>query len=233
MNVKIHESWKRHLEHEFGKEYFLKLVEFVKGEYVSKTVYPQPKNIFRAFELCPFEHVKVVILGQDPYHGKGQANGLAFSVGDGVAVPPSLQNMYKEMVKDLVLPPDVVARANFQSGSLDHWARQGVLLLNATLTVAAGQAGSHQKKGWEEFTDSVIRAISDQKEHVVFLLWGRYAQQKGQIIDRSKHLVLEAAHPSPFSAFSGFFGCRHFSRANAYLKSHGQAEIQWYNASNE
>lgn len=227
MNVKIHESWKRHLEGEFGKEYFVKLVDFVKSEYGAKTVFPQPRNIFRAFELCPFDEVKVVILGQDPYHGKGQANGLAFSVSDGVAVPPSLQNIYKEMVADLGLGADVLQSAG-HNGNLDHWARQGVLLLNATLTVAAGQAGSHQKKGWEEFTDSVIRAISDQKERVVFLLWGRYAQQKGQMIDCSKHLVLEAAHPSPFSAFSGFFGCRHFSKANAYLKSHGKEEIRWY-----
>ena len=222
MDVKIHESWKKHLEAEFGKEYFQKLVEFVKGEYKTKMVYPKAKDIFSAFEFCHFDDVKVVILGQDPYHGQNQANGLCFSVSDGIAVPPSLQNIYKEIYENFGLKGPLPT-----SGDLSHWARQGVLLLNATLTVVASQAGSHQKKGWEEFTDAVIRAVSDQKENVVFLLWGRYAQQKGLIIDREKHLVLESAHPSPFSAYSGFFGNRHFVKTNEYLKERGKPEVQW------
>lgn len=220
MEVKIHESWKQHLKDEFKKPYFQELVEFVKNEYAQKKVYPTPANIFRAFELCPFEQVKVVILGQDPYHGPRQANGLCFSVNDEVRMPPSLQNIFKEIHEDLDLPIPA-------TGNLDHWARQGVLLLNATLTVEAGRAGSHQKKGWEPFTDAVIRAVSEQKEHVVFLLWGRYAQEKGNMIDEKKHLVLRAAHPSPFSAYSGFFGCKHFSRTNEYLEWNGKERVRW------
>lgn len=219
MNVKINESWKVYLQDEFEKPYFKELTEFVKSEYQKKKVYPAPANIFRAFELCPFEDVKVVILGQDPYHGDGQANGLCFSVADGVSLPPSLQNIFKEIKSDLGVLPSV--------GNLDSWARQGVLLLNATLTVVAGTAGSHQKKGWETFTDAVIKVISEKKEHVVFLLWGRYAQEKGTVIDESKHLVLRAPHPSPFSVHSGFFGCKHFSKTNEYLESNGMKTINW------
>lgn len=220
MDVKIHPSWKQYLAAEFTKPYFNNLAAFVRSEYTSKTVYPQPKDIFKAFELCPFENVKVVILGQDPYHGKNQAHGLAFSVPEQAAIPPSLQNIYIELENDLGVPPPF-------SGNLEHWAEQGVLLLNATLTVVAANAGSHQRKGWEEFTDAVVRAINDQKEHVVFILWGRYAQQKGSFIDRNKHLVLEAAHPSPFSARAGFFGSRPFSKTNEYLQATGQEPIEW------
>lgn len=218
--VNIHPSWFKVLEQEFSKAYFDELVAFVKQQYAATKVYPEGKNIFRAFELCPFEAVKVVILGQDPYHGPGQANGLCFSVNDGVGLPPSLQNIYKEISNDLQIPIPT-------SGNLDRWAQQGVLLLNATLTVRANQAGSHQRKGWEQFTDAVVKTISDQKENVVFLLWGRYAQEKGKIIDREKHHVLTAPHPSPFSVHSGFFGCKHFSKTNAYLKSIGEKEIDW------
>lgn len=218
--VKIHPSWYAILQEEFEKPYFETLTQFVKEEYAKTPVYPEGKNIFRAFELCPFDDVKVVILGQDPYHGKGQANGLCFSVNDGVALPPSLQNMYKEIAVDLntPMPP---------KGNLDNWARQGVLLLNATLTVRANQAGSHQKKGWEQFTDAVVQAISQHKKNVVFILWGRYAQEKGKIIDRTKHAAFSAAHPSPFSAHSGFFGCKHFSKTNEYLTEHGVKPITW------
>ncbi|MBI5754440.1 uracil-DNA glycosylase [Candidatus Peregrinibacteria bacterium] len=218
--VKIDPSWEKVIGEEFGKEYFEKLVEFVKKEFAGRTIYPEGKNIFRAFELCPFEDVKVVILGQDPYHGPKQANGLCFSVNDGIPLPPSLQNIYKEIETDL-------GGKMSTKGNLDNWARQGVLLLNATLTVRANTAGSHQHKGWEEFTDAVIKAISDKKEHIVFLLWGRYAQEKGKIIDRAKHHVLTAAHPSPFSVHSGFFGCKHFSKTNEYLKSIGEKSIDW------
>ena len=218
--VKIHPSWQNIIGEEFGKEYFEKLTQFVKKEYSDKTIYPEGKNIFRAFELCPFENVKVVILGQDPYHGPKQANGLCFSVNDGIALPPSLQNIYKEIATDLKVDKP-------SKGNLDNWARQGVLLLNATLTVRANTPGSHQHQGWEEFTDAVIKAISDQKEHVVFLLWGKYAQDKGAVIDRSKHHVLTAPHPSPFSADRGFFGCKHFSKTNEYLNSIGEKTIEW------
>jgi len=218
--VKIHPSWLKVLEQEFSKEYFEKLVTFVRHEYASTVIYPEGKNIFRAFERCPFDRVKVVILGQDPYHGPGQANGLCFSVNDGVSLPPSLQNIYKEIQGDLGIPVQ-------PTGNLDRWADQGVLLLNATLTVRANQAGSHQKKGWEEFTDAVVQVLSDQKEHLVFLLWGRYAQEKGKVIDRSKHHVLTAPHPSPFSVHSGFFGCKHFSKTNQYLKEISEKEIDW------
>jgi uracil-DNA glycosylase len=218
--VKIHPSWLSPLQPEFQKPYFEELTKFVKKEYASAPIYPQAKNIFRAFELCPFENVKVVILGQDPYHGPGQANGLCFSVNDNVALPPSLQNIYKEISADLGIPAPT-------TGNLDNWAKQGILLLNATLTVRANTPGSHQKKGWEQFTDAAIQALSDQKEHLVFLLWGKYAQEKGQVIDHNKHHVLTAPHPSPFSAHSGFFGCQHFSKTNQYLKSIGEKPIDW------
>ncbi len=220
MEVKIEESWRKNLAEEFGADYFKELVAFVVSEYKEKKIYPPPKNIFRAFELCPFEKTKVVILGQDPYHGPGQANGLCFAVGEGINPPPSLQNIYKEIESDLGLKMP-------RTGDLEKWAEQGVLLLNATLTVEASKAGSHQNKGWEKFTDKVISLLSDQKENLVFILWGRYAQEKGKVIDENKHLVLKAAHPSPFSAHSGFFGCKHFSKANDYLIATGQDPINW------
>lgn len=220
MDVKIAISWKSQLEEEFQKPYFEQLIGFVKSEYQAHTVYPPGKEIFRAFDECDFANVKVVILGQDPYHGPGQANGLCFSVHEGVRVPPSLVNIFKEIKTDLGKPVPA-------SGELERWAEQGVLLLNATLTVRAASPGSHQNKGWETFTDAVIKKISDEKQHVVFLLWGAYAQKKGEVIDRAKHLVLMSAHPSPFSADRGFFGCKHFSKANAYLKSKGLKEIDW------
>jgi uracil-DNA glycosylase len=208
------------LQDEFSKDYFTALTGFVKNEYKSGVVYPPPKNIFRAFDLCPFDKVKVVILGQDPYHGAGQANGLCFAVGQGVALPPSLQNIYKEIEKD-------IGPLKNKTGDLERWAKQGVLLLNATLTVRARTAGSHQNKGWEEFTDAAIRALSDQKEHLVFILWGNYAKAKGAHIDRTKHLVIESAHPSPFSAHNGFFGSKPFSKTNEYLKSYSKTPINW------
>ncbi len=220
MDVKIAPSWKSRLTTEFNKPYFTQLTDFVKSEYQSGIVYPPGKEIFKAFDACDFDQVKVVIIGQDPYHGPGQANGLCFSVHDGVRMPPSLVNIFKEIRVDLGKPMPT-------TGNLERWARQGVLLLNATLTVRASTPGSHQNKGWETFTDEVIRKISEEKEHVVFLLWGAYAQKKGEIIDRNKHLVLMAAHPSPFSADRGFFGCRHFSKANEYLKSKGLKDIDW------
>ena len=220
MDVKIAVSWKNHLSEEFKKPYFDQLIRFVKSEYKTYTVYPPGKEIFRAFDECDFSNVKVVIIGQDPYHGPGQANGLCFSVHEGVRVPPSLVNIFKEIHTDLGKPIP-------KSGELERWAEQGVLLLNATLTVRASEPGSHQNKGWETFTDAVIRKISDEKSNVVFLLWGAYAQKKGEIIDRNKHLVLMSAHPSPFSADRGFFGNQHFSKANVYLKSKGLKEIEW------
>jgi uracil-DNA glycosylase len=220
MDVKIADSWKRRLLPEFEKPYFKDLIGFVRDEYKNQRIYPSGREIFRAFDACDFDEIKVVIIGQDPYHGEGQANGLCFSVADGIKMPPSLVNIFKEIQKDLGKPVP-------KTGDLARWAQQGVLLLNATLTVRASTPGSHQKKGWEEFTDAVIRKISDEKEHVVFLLWGAYAQKKGEIIDRNKHLVLMSAHPSPFSADRGFFGCRHFSKANEYLKSKGLKEIDW------
>ena len=219
-DINIDFSWKSRLEDEFEKPYFESLVDFVKKEYQNQTVYPPGKQIFHAFDACAFDNVKVVIIGQDPYHGPGQANGLCFSVSDGVRMPPSLQNIFKEISKDL-------GKVTSSSGNLERWARQGVLLLNATLTVRAASPGSHQNKGWEIFTDSVISKISAEKENVVFLLWGAYAQKKGEVIDRSKHCVLMSAHPSPFSADRGFFGCKHFSKSNEYLKSKGLKEIDW------
>lgn len=220
MNVRIEDSWQRVLADEFSQPYFQTLTEFVKRQYFESTVYPPPKDIFHAFDLCPFTKVRVVILGQDPYHGAGQAHGLSFSVRDGVRIPPSLQNMYKEIATDTGTTPP-------PSGNLERWATQGVLLLNATLTVAAGSPGSHQGKGWETFTDAVIAALSAQREHLVFLLWGNYARQKRTLIDGEKHLILEAPHPSPFSAHTGFFGCKHFSKTNEYLREHGKTPIQW------
>lgn len=220
MSVKIDESWKGKLQTEFEAPYFKGLSRFVRDEYINYRVYPPPKAIFRAFDLCPFDEVKVLILGQDPYHGSGQANGLCFAVNEGVSLPPSLKNVYKEIEDDLgVKMPE--------HGNLEAWARQGVLLLNATLTVRAGAAGSHQNHGWEEFTDAAIKSLANLKEGLVFMLWGRYAQNKGAFIDRSKHLVLEAAHPSPFSANGGFLGCKHFSKANKYLAESAKKEIDW------
>ncbi len=220
MDVKIAPAWKSRLSAEFDQPYFQQLAEFVKSEFQTATVYPPGREIFKAFDACAFDEVKVVIIGQDPYHGTGQANGLCFSVNDNVRMPPSLVNIFKEIQTDLGKPfPG--------SGNLERWARQGVLLLNATLTVRASSPGSHQNKGWEIFTDAVIKTISEAKQHVVFLLWGAYAQKKGEVIDRSRHLVLMSAHPSPFSADRGFFGCRHFSKANEYLKSKGLKEIDW------
>jgi len=220
MDVKISESWKSQLNEEFEKPYFANLVDFVKKEYSQYTVFPPGREIFSAFDHCTYDDVKVVIIGQDPYHGPGQANGLCFSVRDGVRKPPSLVNIFKEIKDDL-------GKAIPESGNLERWAEQGVLLLNATLTVRARTAGSHQNKGWEQFTDAVIKAISENKEGVVFLLWGSYAQNKGAIIDQSKHLVLKSAHPSPFAAHRGFFGSRHFSKANEYLRRQGKQEIDW------
>ena len=220
MDVKIEKTWKSKLNPEFEKEYFIRLSEFIRQEYKKNTVYPPGSLIFNAFNLCPFDNVKAVIIGQDPYHGPGQAHGLCFSVRDGVDFPPSLINIFKEIELDMGLNRPA-------SGNLERWAAQGVLLLNATLTVRAHQAGSHQKKGWEEFTDSVIRIINHEKRNVVFFLWGAYAQKKGESIDRSKHLVLESVHPSPLSASRGFFGNKHFSRCNNYLIDNGIEPIIW------
>ncbi len=220
MQVKINESWKEYLQEEFEKPYFKELTDFVKQEYTNESVYPPPKHIFRAFDLTPFEKVEVVILGQDPYHGPKQANGLCFAVEEGVALPPSLKNIFKEIEKEFGEPVT-------QSGDLARWATQGVLLLNATLTVRAHLAGSHQGKGWEYFTDAAVRALSEKREHLVFMLWGNYARAKGAHIDREKHLVLESAHPSPFSAYNGFFGNNHFKQANEYLVAHGKKPIDW------
>ena len=219
--IKLETSWKKALKSEFDKEYFKNLSGFVRGEYQHAIVYPPPKSIFRAFDLCPFDKVKVVILGQDPYHGAGQANGLCFAVGEGVALPPSLQNIFKELESDLGQP------LKSRSGDLERWAKQGVLLLNATLTVAAKNPGSHQRKGWEEFTDTAIKALSDKREHLVFILWGSYAKQKGAHIDRAKHLVIESPHPSPLSAYRGFFGSRPFSRVDALLQEQGADPVDW------
>ncbi len=260
MDVRIEESWKNHLAAEFEKPYFTELTDFVKNEYKTKKIYPPPKDIFRAFDLTPFEKVKVVILGQDPYHGPKQANGLCFAVHEGIQTPPSLQNIFKEIESDLGHPSGVelskmdavrgaqgigdepyktygeehVPQRNEEmrhfrkspNPDLSRWAKQGVLLLNATLTVEAGKAGSHQHKGWEEFTDAAIQALSDERENLVFILWGNYAKQKGARIDRTKHCVLESAHPSPFSA-DRFFGTKPFSKTNDYLQEHGETPIEW------
>jgi uracil-DNA glycosylase len=220
MDVQIEPTWKESLKTVFEKDFFKELVSFVKDEYQNKKVFPHGKDLFSAFNHSPLDQVKVVILGQDPYHGPNQAHGLSFSVKPGVPFPPSLLNIFKEIKSDIGkdIPPN---------GDLTRWADQGVFLLNATLTVRVHEAGSHQKKGWEEFTDEVIRVISAQRENVVFLLWGAYAQKKADLIDQSKHLILEAPHPSPLSSYRGFFGCRHFSQANAYLVLHGKQPINW------
>jgi uracil-DNA glycosylase len=220
MEVLLEPSWKKILDDEVNKSYFLTLIAELQNKYSSGQVFPPQPQIFNALNLCPFEHVRVVILGQDPYHGVGQAHGLSFSVPDGIKTPPSLQNIYKEIKSDLGhnIPT---------SGNLEHWAKQGVLLLNATLTVESGKPGSHQKLGWETFTDAIIIKISDEKEHVVFLLWGNFARSKKSLIDGTKHLVLEAPHPSPFSAHTGFFGCKHFSKTNTYLGKYSIASISW------
>lgn len=220
MEVRIGGGWNEKLAPEFSEAYFRELADFVRREYLTARVYPPPKDIFRAFDLCPFDAVKAVILGQDPYHGHGQANGLCFAVHAGVAAPPSLQNIFKELESDLGHP---VSRDT----DLSRWARQGVLLLNATLTVRAGAAGSHQGKGWEQFTDAAIRILNEERTGLVYILWGNYARQKGAHIDRSRNLVIESPHPSPFSAAHGFFGSKPFSKANAYLMSAGQAPIEW------
>ena len=220
MNVRIDESWRQVLQPEFDKPYFELLTDFVRHAYATRPCFPPAGQIFRAFDLCPFDKVRVVIIGQDPYHDINQAHGLCFSVQDGVPAPPSLVNIYKELHRDLGKPIPT-------SGNLTHWAEQGVLLLNATLTVEAHKAGSHQGKGWEELTDAAIQAINNQRSNIVFMLWGSYAQRKGQFIDRRRHLVLTAVHPSPLSAHRGFIGCGHFSQANAYLLQHGQTPINW------
>ena len=220
MDVKIDSSWKLRLANEFNAPYFEQLTTFVRDAYTHHQIFPPAKLIFNAFNLCPFDKVKVVIIGQDPYHGLGQAHGLSFSVNEDIPLPPSLKNIYQEIRSDLGIQP-------LSHGNLERWAKQGVLLLNATLTVQANLAGSHQKKGWETFTDSAIKAVAEEKEHVVFLLWGNYAQQKAQYIDTTKHLILTAVHPSPLSAHRGFFGCKHFSQANQYLKEHGLEPINW------
>jgi len=220
MDVKIESSWKEVLQPEFEKEYFKQLTEFVRKEYKTKKIFPPGSLIFNAFDLCPYNKVKVVIIGQDPYHGHGQANGLCFSVNDGVDFPPSLVNIYKEIENEY-------AKQMPKNGDLSSWAKQGVLLLNAILTVQAHMPCSHQGKGWETFTDAVIRILAEKKEHLVFLLWGSYAQQKGLYIDTNKHLVLKSPHPSPLSAYRGFIGNRHFQLANQYLKEHGMSEIEW------
>lgn len=220
MDVKIEPSWKAVLQSEFEKEYFVKLTEFVRNEYKTRLTFPPASLIFNAFDQCPLDQVKVVIIGQDPYHGDGQAHGLCFSVNDGVAFPPSLLNIFKEIERDL-------GKSMPTTGNLIHWAQQGVLLLNATLTVQAHMAGSHQGKGWETFTDAVIHKLAAEKEHLVFMLWGSYAQRKGDFIDPKRHLVLKSVHPSPLSAYRGFIGNNHFTLANQYLKENGQEPINW------
>lgn len=221
MDVKIEESWKSVLADEFDKEYFVRLTDFVRGEYLAgKKIYPAAKNIFNAFDLCPFDSVRVVIIGQDPYHEPGQAMGLCFSVPDGITPPPSLVNIYKEIENDLGRPSPT-------HGDLTAWAKQGVLLLNSTLTVAAHLAASHAGRGWEQFTDAVIRAIATRRDGVVYMLWGSYAQRKAEFVDGSKNLILKSVHPSPLSAHRGFFGNHHFSRANEYIAQHGGKPIEW------
>jgi uracil-DNA glycosylase len=219
-SILIEPSWKRMLEEEFGKPYFQKLSAFAHQEYMTRNIYPAAKDIFRAFDICAFDKVTVVILGQDPYHGTQQANGLSFAVHTGIPLPPSLRNIFKEIENDVGITPLV-------DGDLSRWAQQGVLLLNATLTVQADNPGSHQNKGWESFTDTVIKTLSDQKEHVVFILWGNYAKDKGRCINRNRHLVIESPHPSPFSAHNGFFGSKPFSKTNEYLSKYDKPLIEW------
>ena len=220
MDVRISPDWKAVLAPEFEKPYFAELTDFVRKEYLRARIYPQGKNIFRAFDKCPFDSLKVVIIGQDPYHEEGQANGLCFSVGDGVPFPPSLQNIFKEVHDDTGAPIPA-------SGNLDRWAEQGVLMLNAVLTVRAHEAASHAGMGWERFTDAVVRAIAERKQGIVYMLWGAYAQKKGAIVNPATNCILKCAHPSPLSVYRGFFGCRHFSKANEYLISIGQSPIVW------
>ncbi len=219
-NIQIEERWGEVLASEFGQEYFRKLKEFLIQEKTKHLIYPPGDAIFSAFNHTPFNVVKVVIIGQDPYHGPGQAHGLCFSVPEGIKIPPSLRNIYKELISDIGITAPT-------KGDLTNWAKQGVLLLNATLTVRAHEAGSHQKKGWEQFTDQCIKNVSDQRDHVVFLLWGAFAQKKSKLIDENKHLILKAVHPSPLSAHRGFFGCKHFSKTNEYLVNHGMQAIDW------
>lgn len=220
MNVKIADDWKALLADEFEKPYFEELTSFVREEYSTHQIFPRGANIFRAFDKCPFERLKVVIIGQDPYHGEGQANGLCFSVNDGVQFPPSLRNIFQEVASDTGAPIPT-------SGNLDRWAEQGVLLLNAVLTVRAHEAASHAGRGWEQFTDAVVREIAARREGVVYMLWGSYAQRKGAIADPARNCILKAVHPSPLSAYRGFFGCRHFSQANDYLVAQGKEPIVW------
>jgi uracil-DNA glycosylase len=220
MDVKIEESWKEKLKDEFDKDYFISLTQYVREEYRTRQVFPPGNRIFNAFNLCPFDSVKVVILGQDPYHNTGQAHGLCFSVTDGIEFPPSLINIFKELQRDLGIPVP-------RSGNLERWARQGVLLLNAILTVRAHQALSHENKGWERFTDAAITALNRDRENIVFMLWGNYAQNKGASIDSSRHLILKTVHPSPLSASRGFFGCSHFSKCNEWLIARGMEPIAW------
>lgn len=220
MDIKIEDSWKNVLADEFEKDYFKSLTTKMREAYLTTIVFPPTKQVFNAFNLCPLEKVSVVILGQDPYHNVGQAQGLAFSVPDEIAIPPSLQNIYKELIADIGIKQPT-------TGNLEHWARQGVLLLNTTLTVRAHEPGSHARLGWEKFTDAVITSVSDTKEHVVFLLWGAHAIKKRWLVDETKHVVLTAPHPSPLSAYRGFFGCRHFSAANKYLAEYQKTQIMW------
>ncbi|MDE5637929.1 MAG: uracil-DNA glycosylase [Alistipes sp.] len=220
MEVRIAEDWKALLAPEFDKPYFSELVGFVRSEYASHRVFPRGSNIFRAFDKCPFDSLKAIVIGQDPYHGEGQANGLCFSVNDGVQFPPSLQNIFREVADD-------TGAAIPQSGNLDRWAEQGVLLLNSVLTVRAHEAASHAGRGWETFTDAVVRAVAERKQGIVYMLWGSYAQRKGSIADPSRNCILKSVHPSPLSVYRGFFGCRHFSQANAYLQSIGKTPIIW------
>lgn len=220
MDVKIETGWKAVLQHEFTKPYFRQLADFVRSEYKSHRIFPPAKQIFSAFDNCPISKVKIIILGQDPYHGPGQANGLCFSVNDGIPKPPSLINIFQELESDLGISPP-------STGNLENWADQGVLLLNATLTVRAHQAGSHQGRGWEQFTDSAIRVLASQTDNLVFILWGSYAQKKGAVIDPVRHLIIKSPHPSPLAAHRGFFGSKPFSKANRYLQEHGKAPINW------
>lgn len=220
MEVKIEASWKSRLAQEFEEPYFKELTDFIRHEYTTKQIFPPGKMIFHAFDQSPFDQTKVIILGQDPYHGPGQAHGLCFSVPEDIDMPPSLQNIFREIAQDLGIPSPT-------NGNLDRWARQGVLLLNATLTVQANRAGSHQNKGWERFTDQVIKLLAQEKNHLVFILWGSFAIKKGEFIDRKRHLVLTSPHPSPLSSYRGFFGNKHFSKTNSYLTENGLTPINW------